>query len=102
MRSIENNGEAMWKRFRFLSPSLFSEIYNNSIILCTHSCSHRSLLNIVFLFNNYCATAKEHIRAVDEFSKVVMYAIMGLFRSLLFKRNEQPPGNEGSQHYVKG
>lgn len=41
--------------------------------------------------------------AVDELSGEVVYAIMGSFRSLLFKRNEeQPRGNEGRQHYVKG
>lgn len=41
--------------------------------------------------------------AMDELSEAVMYAIMGLFHSLLFKQNEeQPRGNEGRQHYVKG
>lgn len=61
-------------------------------------------LNIMYAFN-YCnrfILEIKNINVVNELYEVVVYAIMGLFRSLLFKRNEQPRGNEGRQHYVKG
>lgn len=57
----------------------------------------------LFHFHLIIITVREYKdNPVDELLKVVIYAIMGLFRSLLFKRNEQPRGNEGRQHYVKG
>lgn len=54
-------------------------------------------LNIMCAFNhcNRFILKIKNINVVNELYEVVMYAIMGLFRSLLFKRNEQPRGNEG-------